>query len=164
METTSKSLAETTIKMLGDRWKVQIIECLMDGTKRFGELKRELGDITQKVLTSNLRMLEENGILVRHVYAQIPPRVDYTLTNLGYNLRPVIDSMVAWAEEYRSTLVEEFNQTIEVGKAKIETGRQQLGNTLENTKQELSNKFESGKNKLETKINTLKEQILKSGE
>lgn len=108
MEKISKNLAETTIKMLGDRWKMQIIECLMDGTKRFGELKKELGDITQKVLTSNLRMLEENGILVRHVYAEIPPRVDYTLTAIGYNLKPVIDSMVAWAEEYRDTLINEF--------------------------------------------------------
>ena len=108
MEKISKNLAETTIKMLGDRWKMQIIECLMDGTKRFGELKKELGDITQKVLTSNLRMLEENGILVRHVYAEIPPRVDYTLTAIGYNLKPVIDSMVAWAEEYRDSLINEF--------------------------------------------------------
>ena len=110
MDNFSKSLAETTIKMLGDRWKVQIIECLMDGTKRFSELKKELGDITQKVLTSNLRMLEENGILVRQVYAQIPPRVDYTLTTLGYNLKPVIDSMVAWAEEYRQTIVNELKE------------------------------------------------------
>ena len=61
MEKVSLNLAETTIKMLGDRWKVQIIESLMDGTKRFGELKKELGSITQKVLTSNLRMLEEKG-------------------------------------------------------------------------------------------------------
>ncbi len=80
----------------------------MDGTKRFGELRKELGDITQKVLTSNLRMLEENGILVRKVYAEIPPRVDYTLTTIGYNLKPVIDSMVAWAEEYREMLINEF--------------------------------------------------------
>lgn len=115
-----KSLAETTIKMLGDRWKVQIIECLMDGTKRFGELKKELGDITQKVLTSNLRMLEENGILIRHVYAQIPPRVDYTLTGIGYNLKPVIDSMVAWAEEYRETLLNNLNETIEQSKSSLE--------------------------------------------
>lgn len=120
MNQTPKSLAETTIKMLGDRWKVQIIECLMDGTKRFGELKKELGDITQKVLTSNLRMLEENGILVRHVYAQIPPRVDYTLTGIGYNLKPVIDSMVAWAEEYRETLLNNINETIEQGKTTLE--------------------------------------------
>jgi DNA-binding HxlR family transcriptional regulator len=116
----AKSLAEATIRMLGDRWKVQIIECLMDGTKRFGELKKELGDITQKVLTTNLRMLEENGILVRHVYAQIPPRVDYTLTSAGYNLKPVIDSMIAWAEQYRSALVAEFNDKLEQGKANLE--------------------------------------------
>ena len=141
MEMNAKSLAETTIKMLGDRWKVQIIECLMDGTKRFGELKRELGDITQKVLTSNLRMLEENGILVRHVYAQIPPRVDYTLTNLGYNLRPVIDSMVAWAEEYRETIVQEFNQKVEQGKAKLEQHRASLETAIEQGKAKIDNKI-----------------------
>lgn len=121
MPTNSKSLAETTIRLLGDRWKVQIIECLMDGTKRFGELKRELGNITQKVLTANLRMLEENGILIREVYAQIPPRVDYTLTNIGYNLKPVIDSMVAWAEEYRQTSLIELNKMATISKNKIES-------------------------------------------
>ena len=119
MEATADTLAATAIKMLGDRWKVQIIECLMDGTKRFGELKKELGSITQKVLTSNLRMLEENGILVRHVYAQIPPRVDYTLTNIGYNLKPVIDSMVAWAIEYRGSLVKEINEITTKSKTSI---------------------------------------------
>ena len=142
----ARALAETTIKMLGDRWKVQIIECLMDGTKRFGELKRELGDITQKVLTSNLRMLEENGILVRHVYAQIPPRVDYTLTNLGYNLRPVIDSMVAWAEEYRENLLQEFNQRLEEGKAKLSESRVQFGNAIEQSKLKIGNKINELKN------------------
>ena len=102
-------LAEVTIKMLGDRWKVLIIQNLLDGTKRFGELKRELGNITQKVLTSNLRLLEEKGILVRKVYAQIPPRVDYTLTELGYDLKPVIDSMIAWAEVYRKNMAKALN-------------------------------------------------------
>ncbi len=148
MEQSPQNLAETTIKMLGDRWKMRIIECLMDGTKRFGELKRELGDITQKVLTSNLRMLEENGILIRQVYAQIPPRVDYTLTNLGYNLRPVIDSMVAWAEEYREALLKEFNQRLEQGKAKLSESRALLGS-----------KIEQGKIKLENKINKIKESF-----
>ena len=105
----SDKLAEVTIKMLGDRWKVLIIQNLLDGTKRFGELKRELGNITQKVLTSNLRLLEEKGILVRKVYAQIPPRVDYTLTQLGYELKPVIDSMIAWAEEYRKNVAKVLN-------------------------------------------------------
>ncbi len=102
-------LAEVTIKRLGDRWKVLIIQNLLDGTKRFGELKRELGNITQKVLTSNLRLLEEKGILVRKVYAQIPPRVDYTLTQLGYDLKPVIDSMIAWAEVYRKNMAKALN-------------------------------------------------------
>lgn len=105
-------LAELTIKMLGDRWKVLIIQNLLDGTKRFGELKRELGNITQKVLTSNLRLLEEKGILVRKVYAQIPPRVDYTLTQLGYDLKPVIDSMIAWAETYRKNVAKVLNITL----------------------------------------------------
>lgn len=102
-------LTELTIKLVGDRWKVLIIQNLLDGTKRFGELKKELGDITQKVLTSNLRLLEEKGILIRKVYAQIPPRVDYTLTQLGYELKPVIDSMMAWAEEYRRNMAGVLN-------------------------------------------------------
>ena len=166
----TKALAETTIKMLGDRWKVQIIECLMDGTKRFGELKRELGDITQKVLTSNLRMLEENGILERHVYAQIPPRVDYTLTNLGYNLRPVIDSMVAWAEQYRESLINEFNQKLEEGKASIsesynklgysiEQGRAYMGSAFEQGKAYMGSALEQGKVKLENKFNEIKNKF-----
>lgn len=104
-----EKLAEMTLKMIGDRWKVLIIQNLMEGTKRFGELKRELGDITQKVLTSNLRLLEEKGILIRKVYAQIPPRVDYTLTQLGYELKPVIDSMIEWAEEYRKNMAKILN-------------------------------------------------------
>jgi DNA-binding HxlR family transcriptional regulator len=95
-----QNLVEMALKSMGDRWKVMIIQELMDGTKRFGEIKKELGDITQKVLTANLRALEEKGILIRTVYAQIPPKVEYTLTNLGYNLKPVLDSMRQWAEEY----------------------------------------------------------------
>lgn len=112
-EKMSDKFAEMTIKMLGDRWKVLIIQELLKGTKRFGELKRELGDITQKVLTSNLRLLEEKGILVRKVYAQIPPRVDYTLTQLGYELKPVIDSMIAWAEEYYNNMAKMLNIDVE---------------------------------------------------
>jgi len=155
----TKTLAETAVKMLGDRWKVQIIECLMDGTKRFGELKRELGDITQKVLTSNLRMLEENGILVRHVYAQIPPRVDYTLTNLGYNLRPVIDSMVAWAEQYRETIINEFNQRFEEGKASLSESYNKLGSSIEQGKAFVGSAFEQSKTKLENKFNEIKNKF-----
>lgn len=100
-----KYLTEMTVRLLGDKWKVLIIQNLLDGTKRFGELKKSLGDITQKVLTSNLRMLEEKGLLVREVYAQIPPRVEYTLTAVGYSLKPVIESMLAWGAEYRENML-----------------------------------------------------------
>ncbi|MBE6445057.1 MAG: helix-turn-helix transcriptional regulator [Alphaproteobacteria bacterium] len=100
-----KYLTELTSKIIGDRWKLLIIQNLMDGTKRFGELKKSLGDITQKVLTSNLRTLEEKGLLIREVYAQIPPRVEYTLTAVGYSLKPVIESMMAWGVEYREHML-----------------------------------------------------------
>ena len=97
-----KYLAETTVRLIGDRWKMQIIQTLMDGTKRFGELKKSLGDITQKVLTSNLRALEEKGLVIREVYAQIPPRVEYSLTKTGLSLQPVITSMAEWGTKYKN--------------------------------------------------------------
>ncbi len=80
---------EITLSLIGDRWKVLIIRDLLDGTKRFGELKKSLGTITQKVLTSNLRAMEESGVLTRKVYAEVPPRVEYTLTQTGYSLKPI---------------------------------------------------------------------------
>ena len=83
---------ETTIKMLGCRWKILIIRELLSGTKRFGELKKNVTGITQKVLTSKLRDMEELGLLERTVYPQIPPKVEYTLTDIGYSLRPALDS------------------------------------------------------------------------
>lgn len=92
---------EMTLQLMGDRWKVLIIRDLMEGTKRFGELKKSVGDITQKVLTHNLRAMEENGLLTRKVYAEVPPRVEYTLTETGYSLKPILDSMVAWGLEYK---------------------------------------------------------------
>ena len=64
-----------------------------------------MGDITQKVLTSNLRVLEEKGLVIRKVYAQIPPKVEYTLTSIGFALKPVIDSMAAWGAEYRENMM-----------------------------------------------------------
>lgn len=97
-------LAELTIQLISDRWKVLIIQNLMEGTKRFGELKRDLGTITQKVLTSNLRIMEKNGLLIRNVYAQIPPKVEYSLTSIGYSLKPVLDSMAEWAAEYTKSM------------------------------------------------------------
>ena len=78
---------ETTLMLISDRWKVLIIPDLLDGTKRFGELKRSVGNISQKVLTANLRAMEESGLLTRKVYPEVPPRVEYTLTETGYSLR-----------------------------------------------------------------------------
>ena len=94
---------EITLSLIGNRWKVLIIRDLLDGTKRFGELKKSLGTITQKVLTSNLRAMEESGVLTRKVYAEVPPRVEYTLTQTGYSLKPILDAMVQWGDNYKKT-------------------------------------------------------------
>ncbi len=99
-----KCPVETTLMMLNSRWKVLIIRELLTGTKRFGELKKSLGTITQKVLTSNLRDMEDSGLVERKVYAQIPPRVDYTLTDVGYSLAVVLDSMAEWGSAYKQLL------------------------------------------------------------
>ena len=92
---------ETTLTLIGDKWKVLILRDLMDGTKRFGELKKSIGGVTQKVLTAQLRQMEECGLLDRKVYAEVPPRVEYTLTELGYSLKPVLDAMSDWGSAYK---------------------------------------------------------------
>ena len=93
---------ETTLMLIGDKWKVLILRDLMDGTKRFGELKRSIGTVSQKVLTAQLRDMEEKGLLTRKVYAEVPPRVEYTLTETGYSLKPILDSMWAWGLDYKA--------------------------------------------------------------
>lgn len=92
---------ETTLMLISDRWKVLIIRDLLDGTKRFGEIKKSVGNVSQKVLTANLRSMEASGLLTRKVYPEVPPRVEYTLTETGYSLKPVLDAMVAWGTEYQ---------------------------------------------------------------
>ena len=93
---------ETTLMLIGDKWKVLILRDLMDGTKRFGELKKSIGTVSQKVLTAQLRDMEEKGMLTRKVYAEVPPRVEYTLTETGYSLKPILDSMWAWGLDYKA--------------------------------------------------------------
>ena len=93
---------ETTLMLIGDKWKVLILRDLMDGTKRFGELKKSIGTVSQKVLTAQLRDMEEKGLLTRKVYAEVPPRVEYTLTETGYSLKPVLDAMWAWGADYKA--------------------------------------------------------------
>ena len=95
---------ETTLTLISDKWKVLILRDLMNGTMRFGELKRSIGHVSQKVLTSQLRQMEESGLLIRKVYAEVPPRVEYTLTPLGYSLKPIMDAMWAWGEHYKEQL------------------------------------------------------------
>ena len=93
---------ETTLMLIGDKWKVLILRDLMDGTKRFGELKKSIGTVSQKVLTAQLRDMEEKGLLTRKVYAEVPPRVEYTLTETGYSLKPILDAMRAWGADYKA--------------------------------------------------------------
>ena len=90
------SFAELTSQLLNDHWKIEIINILMNGTQRFGELKKQMDNITQKVLTSKLRLMEEIGIVARKVYAEIPPKVEYNLTSLGKSLKPILDAMEEW--------------------------------------------------------------------
>ena len=92
---------EVTLMLISDRWKVLILRDLLSGTKRFGELKKSIGSISQKVLTSNLRSMEEDGLLTRKVYAEVPPRVEYTLTELGKSLQPILLAMQQWGLEYQ---------------------------------------------------------------
>lgn len=92
---------ETTLGLIGDKWKVLILRDLLPGTKRFGELKKSIGSVSQKVLTAQLRDMEAKGLVSRRVYAEVPPRVEYTLTETGYSLKPVLDAMATWGADYK---------------------------------------------------------------
>ena len=106
MSTAAKELpacpVETTLTLISDKWKVLILRDLMPGTKRFGELKKSIGTVSQKVLTAQLRQMEESGLLTRTVYAEVPPRVEYRLTDLGRSLEPILDAMRNWGEAYKA--------------------------------------------------------------
>lgn len=108
MQNTAKKLpacpVETTLTLIGDKWKVLILRDLLPGTKRFGELKKSIGSVSQKVLTAQLRDMEASGLVNRKVYAEVPPRVEYSLTELGQSLKPILDSMWNWGEEYKASL------------------------------------------------------------
>ena len=95
---------ETTLTLIGDKWKVLIVRDLLSGTKRFGQLKKSVGNVSQKVLTAQLRAMEENGLIFRTVYAEVPPRVEYSLTDLGKSLKPVLDAMGSWGEGYKEQI------------------------------------------------------------
>ena len=92
---------ETTLTLISDKWKVLILRDLLPGTKRFGELRKSIGHVSQKVLTAQLRQMEQSGLVNRKVYAEVPPKVEYSLTDVGYSLKPILDAMWTWGEEYQ---------------------------------------------------------------
>ena len=94
----------TTVEMIGNKWKLLILRDLMGGTRRFGQLRASVSGISQKVLTQNLRDMQSDGLVLRKVYAEVPPRVEYSLTPTGRSLAPVIDIMAQWGEKYKKSV------------------------------------------------------------
>lgn len=94
----------TTVSLIGSKWKLLIMRNLLARPWRFNELKRSLEGISQKVLTDSLRSMEEDGIIVRTVYPEIPPRVEYALSELGESMRPIIKSMEDWGTDYKKSM------------------------------------------------------------
>lgn len=92
---------ETTLLLISDKWKVLVVRDLLDGTKRFNELKKSMG-VSQKVLTDTLRSMEADGLLTRQAFAEVPPRVEYTLTPLGLSLQPVLNALADWGFQYKA--------------------------------------------------------------
>ncbi len=92
----------TTVSLIGSKWKILILRNLLVRPWRFNELRRDLEGISQKVLTDSLRSMEEDGIITRTVYPEVPPRVEYALTELGYSLKPILDAMREWGESYKA--------------------------------------------------------------
>ena len=94
----------TTVRLIGNKWKLLILRNLMSRPWRFNELRKDLEGISQKVLTESLRSMESDGIIIRTVYAEVPPRVEYSLSSLGETLRPMLDAMQAWGQEYKENV------------------------------------------------------------
>lgn len=94
----------TTVQIIGSKWKLLILRNLLQRPWRFNELKKDLEGISQKVLTDSLRSMEADGIVSRTVYAEVPPRVEYALSEVGETLRPIMKAMEDWGNEYKSRL------------------------------------------------------------
>ena len=97
---------EAAMEVVGGKWKMAIVNHLFDGTLRFGELRRAMPSITQRMLTRQLRELEADGLIRRTVYAEVPPKVEYDLTELGSSLRPVAGLLESWGQRYRRETTE----------------------------------------------------------
>ncbi len=98
---------ETTLTMISSKWKVLILRDLLDGTRRFNELRRSVGTVSQKVLTAQLRDMEQDGLVHRQVFAEVPPRVEYSLTDRGRSLKPILDAMRDWGAAYKAEMESE---------------------------------------------------------
>ena len=94
----------TTLQLIGSKWKILIMRNLMSRPWRFNELKKDLEGISQKVLTDSLRSMEEDGIVIRTVYPKVPPKVEYSLSELGESMRPIIKAMEIWGTEYKKNI------------------------------------------------------------
>lgn len=92
----------TTVELIGSKWKLLILKYLLNKTMRYNELKREIDGISQKVLTSTLKSMVEDGIVIRTSYPEVPPRVEYSLSEIGESMRPVIDVMADWGNTYKN--------------------------------------------------------------
>jgi DNA-binding HxlR family transcriptional regulator len=92
----------TTVNLIGNKWKILILRDLLVEKRRFGELRKSVSGISQKVLTDNLRSLENDGIVIRNIFAEVPPRVEYSLSELGGTLRPIIEVMEKWGKAYKA--------------------------------------------------------------
>ena len=113
MKTKAELLPEcpvaTTVQLIGNKWKLLIIRNLLVRPWRFNELQKSLDGISQKVLTDSLRSMEADGLITRTVYAEVPPRVEYALSDLGESMRPILNSMQTWGESYKAMMAQEEN-------------------------------------------------------
>ena len=100
----------TTVGLIGNKWKILIIRNRLNGTFRFGELRKGIDKISQKVLTDNLRELESDGLIIRKIYAEVPPRVEYSLSPLGNSLKPIINDMAVWGNTYKELMINSSDQ------------------------------------------------------
>ncbi|GAA5063591.1 winged helix-turn-helix transcriptional regulator [Nocardia callitridis] len=91
---------EVAVAVLGGSWKMTVVKCLLDGPLRYGELRRQVGAVTPRVLTRQLRELEHDGVVLRHAYAEVPPRVEYSLTPRGHGLRGFVGELNQWGKDY----------------------------------------------------------------
>lgn len=100
----------TTVQLIGSKWKLLIMRNLLTRPWRFNELRSSLEGISQKVLTDNLRAMEKDGIIIRTVYPEVPPRVEYSLSDLGESMRPILNSMEAWGKSYQTVVLADETQ------------------------------------------------------